>query len=119
MGIYHLQTAIDGQHSYRIVTLLDDQLIGTLDVTDILTDHPCLVSIYVHPDYRRRNVTWNMICKAIDLLHAYGHNKVVLIAKDENEPAVKCYEKLGFERYADKPDLPGFGCYVRYFKQQD
>lgn len=43
MDIHHLRTETDGHHSYRIITLHDGQLVGTLEVYLLQTGNPEVV----------------------------------------------------------------------------
>ncbi|RLG81091.1 MAG: ribosomal-protein-alanine N-acetyltransferase [Thermoprotei archaeon] len=56
-----------------------------------------VISIAVHPNYRRRGIGTKLMVKAIERLREYYQaEEVYLEVRVSNEPAIKLYEKLGF-----------------------
>ncbi|MCD6323911.1 MAG: ribosomal protein S18-alanine N-acetyltransferase [Desulfurococcales archaeon] len=58
-----------------------------------------IVSIAVHPDYRRRGLGTKLMSEAERRLkEVYGVKEIYLEVRVSNEPAIKLYEKLGYEK---------------------
>lgn len=73
--------------------------------SDILVVH----TLVVHPDYLKRGIGTDIMRNAIDLAVRMGMRSMRLDVYEKNSPAIKLYEKHGFE-YIDKVDL-GYGIY--------
>ncbi|MFM9923835.1 GNAT family N-acetyltransferase [Variovorax sp. H27-G14] len=58
----------------------------------------CLGTLAVDPAFHGRGIALAMVSEAIDLLKASGVKRVELFAESDNAPALRFYEKLGFER---------------------
>lgn len=61
--------------------------------------HCFLGFMFVHPDYRGRGVNGLVTDALLDWARARGHTEVQLRVYDENESAIKAYEKKGFRKY--------------------
>lgn len=58
-----------------------------------------IVSIAVMPEYRRRGIGESLIVEAMKRgREAYGANEGYLEVRVSNDPAIKLYDKLGFEQ---------------------
>lgn len=57
-----------------------------------------IVSIAVHPKWRRRRIGEMLMREAIKRCAQLGCKRVVLEVRVSNVPAIKLYEKLGFRR---------------------
>lgn len=65
--------------------------------------HRCqLFGVYVTPDYRGRNIAAMLINKVCDEA-AKSMQQIHLNVWTKNEPAMRLYEKLGFELYGTEP----------------
>mgnify|MGYP000038160745 FL=1 len=57
-----------------------------------------IISIAVHPDYRRRGIGKALLTEAIRRLkEVYGVDEVYLEVRVSNEPAINLYKKLNFK----------------------
>ena len=68
----------------------------------------CLLSAGVHPDARRRGLATGLLRALLDRLDAAGIATVWLTVHPEN-PAVRLYERLGFEPVGEEADYFGDG----------
>ena len=57
-----------------------------------------IVSIAVHPNWRRRGIGERLMREAIIRCKLLGCRRVVLEVRVSNKPAIRLYEKLGFRR---------------------
>lgn len=55
-------------------------------------------NVAVHPDWRRRGIGWALIEAAVGLMQERGGRWAGLMVEQENLPALRLYEKMGFHR---------------------
>ncbi|CAA2100065.1 Mycothiol acetyltransferase [Variovorax paradoxus] len=58
----------------------------------------CLGTLAVDPAFHGQGIALAMVTEAIDALKAAGVKRIELFAESDNAPALRFYEKLGFER---------------------
>lgn len=58
----------------------------------------CLGTLAVDPAFHGQGIALAMVSEAIDTLKAAGVKRIELFAESDNAPALRFYEKLGFER---------------------
>jgi RimJ/RimL family protein N-acetyltransferase len=58
----------------------------------------CLGTLAVDPTFHGQGIARAMVSEAIDTLKAAGVKRIELFAESDNAPALRFYEKLGFER---------------------
>lgn len=58
----------------------------------------CLGTLAVDPAFHGQGIAQAMVSDAIDTLKAAGVKRIELFAESDNAPALRFYEKLGFER---------------------
>jgi ribosomal protein S18 acetylase RimI-like enzyme len=67
--------------------------------------HPALgrgwliANVAVHPDYRRRGIARQLMQAGLELTRQHRAGWVVLQVEEDNQPAIKLYANLGFERF--------------------
>lgn len=66
----------------------------------------CLVSMWVLPAARVQGVGEALIRAVIDWARAAGHARLLLDVADGNQPALRLYERLGFQRTGETGSLP-------------
>ena len=83
-----------------LIIISDNKATGWLLLDTSETFH--IVSIIIHPDYRKKGIAKNVIEKIAD--QAKNSNaKISLIVNKSNDPALSLYRKLGFiETCADE-----------------
>lgn len=62
-------------------------------------------NVATHPDYRRQGLARQLVKKAIEYAREHGAEICILDVRDDNEPAYKLYESLGFVHYDSNIDL--------------
>ncbi|RPH95662.1 N-acetyltransferase family protein [candidate division KSB1 bacterium] len=63
------------------------------------------VSVYVHPDFRRRNVAMGLYTALFDCLRAQGFFTALAVIVLPNPPSVALHEKLGFTAIGVQHDI--------------
>lgn len=116
MEILHLQTAIDGHNSIKLAAVINGQFVGTAEVYGLPND-PYLGGVYVHEDYRRQGITTAMLKRALNLVEQTGTHATSLVVRNDNEAAINCYTTVGFRRYQDIPDMPGFSQWAYWYNR--
>ncbi|KQX18927.1 GNAT family N-acetyltransferase [Variovorax sp. Root434] len=58
----------------------------------------CLGTLAVDPAFHGQGIALAMVSEAIDALKATGIRRIELFVESDNAPAMRFYEKLGFER---------------------
>lgn len=96
----YLETNINAEASFVIVTLDEDKMIGTVSIENINhTDRIGTLGIFIgDKDYRSKGYG----AEAINLILDYGFNylnlhNIKLDVFGFNERAIKCYKKCGFK----------------------
>lgn len=56
-----------------------------------------IVSIAVHPEYRRNGIGTSLLTSALNGMREYGAIEVYLEVRKSNEAAIAIYESIGFE----------------------
>lgn len=79
-----------------LVALLERRLVG-YSASVIRGSEGHVVSIAVHPDYRRMGVGERLLKETVKNLKRLGVSRVVLEVRVDNEPAVSLYRKMGFK----------------------
>lgn len=74
-----------------------DTIVGYL-VVFLRAGRPEIDSVAVLPSHRRRNVAERMLRRIIAQLRRKGYSSVYLSVRTSNEPALRLYRKLGFQR---------------------
>ncbi len=66
-----------------------------------------IISLGVHPDYRRRSIARNLLGSAVHWGRQMGAEKVTLEVRSQNAPAVSFYSKLNFSVKKELADFYG------------
>lgn len=62
-------------------------------------------NVATHPDYRGKGLARQLVNRCIEHARQYGAEICVLDVRDDNQPAYKLYESLGFLHYDSNIDL--------------
>lgn len=82
---------------YKVYIIEDEGTkIGFLGVTDLTDQTAYLVGLYLMNDYQRKGYGTSAVDELIELLKAYGYNKVCLLVHNEAEWAIDFYKKKKF-----------------------
>ncbi len=68
-------------------------------------EHWEIENVATHPDYRGKGLARQLVKRAIEHARKYGAKVCVLEVRDDNLPAYKLYESLGFIHYDSNIDL--------------
>jgi GNAT superfamily N-acetyltransferase len=105
VNFYDLENLIRSTDSKVLVAELNNQLIGSgfADIRrsrDYLEDeyHSYLGFMYVKPQHRGKGINQLIIQQLIDWSKEKGLTAISLEVLEKNTPAVKSYEKVGFEK---------------------
>jgi putative acetyltransferase len=106
--------------AYNIL-LLDDKIVGGGGIypTDGLPADTCeLVKMYLLPEARGIGLGSQLIVKCLEQAKANGFSKVYLETMEELKPALKAYERLGFQYLTEPMGNSGhFGCSLWMLKE--
>ena len=87
----------------------DGQVIGWLDFKKFLPRSAyrgtAEISIYVHEKFRRQGVARRLLEEAIARAPSLGINAIVGLIFGHNQPSLKLFERLGFERWGLLPRI--------------
>ncbi|MCH7314182.1 GNAT family N-acetyltransferase [Acinetobacter sp. ANC 3882] len=79
-----------------------DKIIGLATLTrelGIKLSHKAhLSSVFIEPEFQRRGIANRLLMTVIE--HSKDHlEQILLIVADDNQPAIKLYQKFGFQAY--------------------
>lgn len=63
------------------------------------------VTVYVHPNHRKKGIARALYKKLLELLKAMGYTKAFAIITLPNEASIGFHSALGFEHIGDMPDV--------------
>ena len=97
-----------GQHPFWVAES-DNRVIGWLDFKKFLPRcayrGTAEISVYVDGKFRRRGVARRLLEEAIARAPSLGINAMVGLIFAHNEPSLKLFERLGFERWGLLPRI--------------
>jgi phosphinothricin acetyltransferase len=97
-----------GQHPFWVAES-DNRVIGWLDFKKFLPRcayrGTAEISVYVDGKFRRRGVARRLLEEAIARAPSLGINAMVGLIFAHNEPSLKLFERLGFERWGFLPRI--------------
>jgi ribosomal-protein-alanine N-acetyltransferase len=88
-------------HSESFLIAKKDDIILGYAVASIHKEFGHIISIAVHPQYRRLGVGKALMSKIIETLKSHNIKNVILEVKKSNTPAQRLYEKIGFRRIGE------------------
>ncbi|PKM51922.1 MAG: GNAT family N-acetyltransferase [Firmicutes bacterium HGW-Firmicutes-7] len=94
LSIYEENLTTDAK-SIHISAYYDNEMIGTLVMTEINEEKIKMRQVAVEPKYREQNVGKQLVLYAEDFARAIGYKKIVLHAREES---VGFYERLGYTK---------------------
>lgn len=87
----------------------DGHVIGWLDFKKFLPRcayrGTAEISVYIHETFRRQGVARRLLEEAIARAPSLGINAIVGLIFGHNEPSLKLFERLGFERWGRLPRI--------------
>jgi GNAT superfamily N-acetyltransferase len=106
INYYNLPELITAPHCHLVVAEINGELIGSgyarIETSKIYQKHPqyaYLGFMYVLPDHRGKGVNKLVLAGLQQWAIDQGINELRLEVYDQNAPAIKAYEKVGFTRY--------------------
>ncbi len=92
-----IETELSCRLSCWLVATEGDTLLGYVGSQTVI-DESDMMNIAVHPDHRRRGIAEALIAALEERLRERGSKALTLEVRASNEPAIKLYEKLGFQQ---------------------
>lgn len=87
---------LENGNSHYLVAKLNNVIVGFAGIIPII-DEADVSNIVVHKDYRNQKVGSYLLKKLIDLATSLDLKTINLEVRESNIPAIKLYEKFGFE----------------------
>jgi phosphinothricin acetyltransferase len=85
----------------------DGQIAGWLSYSSFCGrpayDRTCEVSVYLHPSYRRRGLGTQLVLRGIEHAPRIGVTTLLGFIFAHNEPSLRLFEKLAFQRWGHLP----------------
>lgn len=91
----HFQQELASPHSYPIVALEEDRVVGYLCLVSLFEEAQIL-DVAVDPEVRNRGIARQLIYFAENLAREKGAEFMTLEVRDSNHAARSLYEKLGY-----------------------
>ena len=63
------------------------------------------VTVYVHPNHRKKGIARALYQKLLSLLRHMGYTKALALITLPNEPSIGFHKSLGFEHIGDMPEV--------------
>lgn len=86
----------------------DGAVVGVISV-QLLPPASDLMRVVVSPAVRRQGVASHLIEHALDRAAADGATRMLLEVRHDNDAAIFCYGRAGFEQLTSRPDYYGAG----------
>ena len=91
-----LKEELNSSNSKYIVAILNKEIIGFAGVKFAL-DQADIMNIVTRKDYRNKGVGTLLLNGLISICKEFKANSIFLEVNEDNKPAIKLYEKVGFE----------------------
>jgi mycothiol synthase len=87
------------QPELDIVAVASDGQIASFGIvwTDVKNKVGLFEPVGTHPDFQRKGLGRAVVLKGLHVLQAYGMQKAIVSAFDDNPPAINLYESVGFQ----------------------
>ena len=101
-GAFYNEIVENHDSTLYLAAVSDGRIVGYMGVWKIL-DEGHITNVAVDPSYRRKHIAEALISEMIRLTSEAGITSWTLEARVDNEPAIKLYEKMGFEGVGVRP----------------
>ncbi len=91
-----LKEELNSSNSKYIVAILNKEIIGFAGVKFAL-DQADIMNIVTRKDYRNKGIGTLLLNELISICKEFKANSIFLEVNEDNKPAIKLYEKAGFE----------------------
>ncbi len=93
-----VRESIENEHTHLYLALADGEVAGYMGV-QIFSGEGYVTNVATLPQYRRKGVAQALIARVLQNQMDF----LTLEVRESNAPAIKLYEKLGFERVGVRP----------------
>ncbi len=83
--------------SLWLVAMEGELLVGYIGSQSVIGESD-MMNVAVHPDFRRQGIAEKLILELVNRLAGKGNHCLSLEVRASNTPAVRLYEKLGFQQ---------------------
>ncbi len=91
-----LKEELNSSNSKYIVAILNKEIMGFAGVKFAL-DQADIMNIVTRKDYRNKGIGTLLLNELISICKEFKANSIFLEVNEDNKPAIKLYEKAGFE----------------------
>lgn len=91
-----LKEELKAENSKYIVATIKDEIVGFAGIK-IAYDQADIMNIVTRKDYRNKGIGTLLLNELISICKEFKANSIFLEVNEENKPAIKLYEKVGFE----------------------
>lgn len=95
---------VEDDDKVYVAAVLDGEIIGGACLRNIVGDGE-ITNVAIRKDYRGKGYSEKLICELIEKGKQMGCSAFTLEVRVSNIPAIKCYEKNGFENAGIRPDF--------------
>ena len=89
---------LQNENSYYLVAILDGEVVGFAGYMLIL-DEADITNVVVRKDMQNRGIATKLLERLLDLIEPMSKIELITLEVNENnEPAIKLYEKFGFNQ---------------------
>lgn len=92
-----LKSSLNNSNIHSFVAIVNNKIVGYL-MAEFLIDHIDILSIAVKKEFRQNNVASKLIDKLFEIANDLKVDYIYLEVRASNLPAIKFYEKNGFNK---------------------
>lgn len=90
------KSELENANSKYLVAKIDNEIVGFAGIIPVL-DEADISNIVVHQNFRNQKIGSYLLQEIINLAISLNLKKINLEVRESNTPAIKLYEKYGFE----------------------
>ncbi|HIT76894.1 MAG TPA: GNAT family N-acetyltransferase [Candidatus Avipropionibacterium avicola] len=109
---------LDGADRWVRLAVIDDTVVGAISV-QLLPPASDLMRVVVDPVRRRRGIATRLVHAGLDAAAAAGATRMLLEVRHDNDAAIACYGRAGFEQLTARENYYGAGRHALVMRAWD